>query len=134
MTAGASADRLPLRDRTTVQASVARAEAMLRAARLFYYDTFGAAWNRTVSGEGNSLEQKADLLLAATHATVTAAQVTDMMHRLGGSAGIYARNLLERHLRDAHTLRHHGLVCEGRFETVGQVYLGVPPEFMLVAF
>ena len=69
-----------------------------------------------------------------SHATVTAAQVTDMMHRLGGSAGIYARNLLERHLRDAHTLRHHGLVCEGRFETVGQVYLGVPPEFVLVAF
>jgi indole-3-acetate monooxygenase len=124
----------PLRDRASVQATVARAEAMLRAARLLYYDTFGAAWNRTLSGEGNSLEQKADLLLAATHATVTAAQVTDMMHRLGGSAGIYTRSPLERHLRDAQTLRHHGLVCEARFETVGQVYLGVPPEFMLVAF
>ena len=65
---------------------------------------------------------------------LTAATVADMMHRLAGSAGIYARNLLERHLRDAQTLRHHGLVCEGRFETAGQVYLGVPPEFMLVAF
>jgi alkylation response protein AidB-like acyl-CoA dehydrogenase len=94
----------------------------------------GAVWARTLSGEGNSLEQKADLLLSATHATATAATVADMMHRLAGSAGIYARNLLERHLRDAQTLRHHGLVCEGRFETAGQVYLGVPPEFMLVAF
>ena len=26
------------------------------------------------------------------------------------------------------------LAFEGRFETAGQVYLGVPPEFMLVAF
>ena len=124
----------PLRERATVQATLARAEAMLRAARLLYYDTMGAVWARTLSGDGNSLEQKADLLLSATHATATAATVADMMHRLAGSAGIYARNLLERHLRDAQTLRHHGLVCEGRFETAGQVYLGVPPEFMLVAF
>ena len=107
---------------------------MLRAARLLYYDTMGAAWARTLSGEGNSLEQKADLLLAASHATATAATVTDMMHRLAGSAGIYTRSPLERHLRDAQTLRHHGQLCESRFETAGQVYLGVPPEFMLVAF
>jgi len=124
----------PLRERATVQATLARAEAMLRAARLLYYDTMGAAWARTLSGEENSLEQKADLLLAASHATATAATVTDMMHRLAGSAGIYARSPLERHLRDAQTLRHHGLLCESRFETAGQVYLGVPPEFMLVAF
>jgi alkylation response protein AidB-like acyl-CoA dehydrogenase len=124
----------PLRDRPAVQATLARAEGMLRAARLLYYDTMGAAWARTLSGEGNSLEQKADLLLAASHATATSTRVTDLMHRMAGSAGIYARSPLERHLRDAQTLRHHGLLCESRFETVGQVYLGVPPEFMLVAF
>jgi hypothetical protein len=44
------------------------------------------------------------------------------------------RNRLERHFRDVHTLRHHGFVSESRYETVGQVFLGVPPEFGLVAF
>jgi hypothetical protein len=37
-------------------------------------------------------------------------------------------------LRDALTLRHHGFVSESKYETVGQVFLGVPPEFALVAF
>ncbi|HEX2217286.1 MAG TPA: acyl-CoA dehydrogenase family protein [Gemmatimonadales bacterium] len=123
----------PLRDRNTVQASVARGEAMLRAARLLYYHTLETAWGRAVRGERFTLEQKADLLLAATHAATTSAKVTDMMHRLAGTTGIYARSPLERHFRDAETLRHHGILCENRFETVGQVYLGVQPEFPLVA-
>jgi alkylation response protein AidB-like acyl-CoA dehydrogenase len=123
----------PLRDRNAVQASLARAEAMLRAARLLYYHTLDAAWARAVRGERFTLEQKADLLLAGTHAATTAAKVTDMMHRLAGTTGIYARSRLERHFRDAETLRHHGILSENRFETVGQVYLGVQPEFPLVA-
>jgi hypothetical protein len=43
-------------------------------------------------------------------------------------------NGLERHLRDAQTLRHHGLVSAERSETVGQAFLGVPPEFPMVHF
>ena len=41
---------------------------------------------------------------------------------------------LERLLRDALTVRHHGFVSESKYETVGQVYVGAPPEFVLVAF
>ena len=123
----------PARDRNVVQASLARAEAMLRAARLLYYRTLDAAWDQAVRGEQFTLEQRADLLLAATHATATAAKVTDMMHRLAGTSGIYERSPLERCFRDAETLRHHGILSENRFETAGQVYLGVHPEFPLVA-
>jgi hypothetical protein len=31
-------------------------------------------------------------------------------------------------------VRHHGFLSEARLETVGQVYLGVQPEFGFVAF
>jgi indole-3-acetate monooxygenase len=31
-------------------------------------------------------------------------------------------------------VRHHGFVSDSRLETVGQVYLGVTPEFPFVAF
>jgi alkylation response protein AidB-like acyl-CoA dehydrogenase len=61
----------PLRERPAVQAALARAEGVLRAARLFYYDQ---------------------------------------------------------------TLRHHGFLSENRFEAVGQVYCGVPPEFPMITF
>jgi alkylation response protein AidB-like acyl-CoA dehydrogenase len=122
------------RDRTAVQAAVAEAEAMLRSARLYFYDAVAAAWRRAVNGEPFTLEHKADLMLASSWAVRTAARATDLMHRMGGTSGIYTRSRLERHFRDAQTVRHHGFVCESRLETVGQVYLGVAPEFPFVAF
>jgi alkylation response protein AidB-like acyl-CoA dehydrogenase len=124
----------PLRDRAVVQTTLARAEAMLRAARLLFYDTLEAAWARTATGVPSTLEQRADLLLAATHAATTAAAVADMMHRVAGTSGIYARSPLERHFRDAQTLRHHGFMSENRLEAVGQVYFGLAPEFAMLAF
>ena len=124
----------PLRERAVVQTAVAKAEARLRSARLFFYATLGEAWARACTGEGSSLEQKADLLLAGSHLVSTAAAVTDMMHRIAGTSGIYERSPLERHMRDVQTLRHHGFASENRLEAVGQIYLGLPPEFAMVAF
>ena len=76
----------------------------------------------------------ADVLLAGVHAAQNATAVVEQMHRLAGTSGVYKRNRLERHLRDAATLRHHGFVAESRYEAVGQVFLGVQPEFGIVAF
>ena len=73
-------------------------------------------------------------MLAGTHAVRSASKVADLMHRMAGSSGIYERSRLERHFRDAQTVRQHGFLCESRFETVGQIYLGVEPEFPFVAF
>ena len=124
----------PLSQRAPVQAALARAEGMLRAARLLYYDTLARVWRAALAGEPVTLEQKADLALAGAHAASTAATVVGTVHQLGGTTGIYGRSPLERHFRDANTLRHHGFMSENRFEVVGQVYLGVPPEFPLIAF
>jgi alkylation response protein AidB-like acyl-CoA dehydrogenase len=122
------------RDRSAVQSAVAEAEAMVRSARLFFYDALAKAWKRAVARKPFTLEDKADLMLASTWAVRSAARATDLMHRMGGTHGIYARSRLERHFRDAQTVRHHGFVSDSRLETVGQVYLGVPPEFPFVAF
>jgi alkylation response protein AidB-like acyl-CoA dehydrogenase len=124
----------PLSQRAPVQATLAKAEGMLRGARLLYYDTLGRVWRAVLAGEPATLEQKADLALAGAHAARTAATVVGMMHQLAGTTGIYERSALERHFRDAHTLRHHGFMSENRFEVVGQVYLGVQPEFPLIVF
>jgi alkylation response protein AidB-like acyl-CoA dehydrogenase len=123
-----------IRHRPAVQLALADAESQLRAARLLFYDTVSDLWQRTVAGAPATLEQRADLMLASAHAVRTSAHVADLMHRMGGSTGIYERSRLERHFRDAQTVRHHGFVSEARLETVGQVYLGVEPEFGFVAF
>jgi alkylation response protein AidB-like acyl-CoA dehydrogenase len=122
------------RDRGAVQSAVAEAEAAVQSARLFFYDALTTAWQRALARTAFTLQDKADLMLASSWAVRSAARATDLMHRMGGTNGIYARNRLERYFRDAQTVRHHGFVSDSRFETVGQVYLGVPPEFPFVAF
>jgi alkylation response protein AidB-like acyl-CoA dehydrogenase len=123
-----------LRDRGTVQASLAEAEAMLRSARAFYYEALSEAWARTTAGDPNLPEHRAELLLAGVYAVKASAQVTDVIHRLAGTTGIYSRSPLERCFRDAHTLRHHAFASESKLESVGQIYLGLPPDFQLIAF
>jgi alkylation response protein AidB-like acyl-CoA dehydrogenase len=122
------------RNRGAVQAAVAEAEGMIRSARLFFYDALSQGWMRAVAHEPFTLQDKADLMLASTWAVRNAARVTDLMHRMGGTNGIYSRSRLERLFRDAQTVRHHGFVSDSRLETVGQVYLGIEPEFPFVAF
>jgi len=126
--------RKTLRERTPVQAALAQGEAILRSTRRYFYDTLTIAWQRAAAGQSATLEQKADMLLAATHAVQSAAHVAELMHRMAGSSGIYQRSRLERHFRDAQTVRQHGFLGESRFETVGQIYLGLEPEFGFVAF
>ena len=123
-----------MRHRPAVQFALADAEAQLRAARLLFYDALNSTWQCVLGNQSPTLEQRADLMLAGAHAVRTSAHVADLMHRMGGTSGIYERSALERHFRDAQTVRHHGFLSEARLETVGQVYLGVQPEFGFVAF
>jgi len=123
-----------LKDRGTVQSSLAEAEATLRAARAFFYEALSESWARTLGGTPHTLEQRGDLLLSAIHAVRSSADVTDMIQRLAGSTGIYTRSRFDRYFRDAHTLRHHGFVSENKLEAVGQIYLGLEPDFPLIVF
>ncbi|MGH2950745.1 MAG: acyl-CoA dehydrogenase family protein [Solirubrobacterales bacterium] len=122
-----------LRQRGVAQAKLGRAEAILRSARQLFYTTLEEAWERTVAGTPSTLEQKADLALAGAHAVASAVEAVDLVYSLAGTSAIYARSPLERHFRDVQTIRHHGFCSEGRYETAGQVYLGVEPEFGFVA-
>jgi len=123
-----------LSERGTVQSALAESEATLRAARALFYDTMAEAWARTSSKQGHTLEQRADVLLATIHAVKSAVVVTDTMHRLAGTTGIYTKSRLDRYFRDVHTLRQHGFVSENKLESIGQIFLGLPPDFPLIAF
>jgi alkylation response protein AidB-like acyl-CoA dehydrogenase len=98
------------------------------------YDTLNDAWEATVAGETHSLRQKADLLLAMTHAASSATKAVELMYSVAGTSGIRTSSPLERYFRDVQVLRHHVLAAETRYETVGQVYLGLPPDFPALVF
>jgi indole-3-acetate monooxygenase len=123
-----------LRERSSAQAKLAQAEAVLRAGRALLYDTLSDTWQATLAGKTFSLTQKADVLLAMTHAVSSAVKAVELMYSVAGTSGIYTRNPLERYFRDVQVLRHHAFGAETRYETVGQVYLGLPPDFPALAF
>jgi alkylation response protein AidB-like acyl-CoA dehydrogenase len=120
---------IPLRQRATVQVKLAQAEAALRSARALLYDTLGEVWEGTLAGEPVALSQRADLLLATVNAASSAAHAAELMYSVAGTHGIYTRNPLERHFRDLQVLKQHGFASESRYEAVGQVYLGLSPDF-----
>lgn len=97
-------------------------------------DTLSEAWRRCVDGETHSLEQKADLLLAMAHAMSSAVQAVELACSIAGTTAFRASSPLERCFRDVQTMRHHVFASEQRYGTFGQVCLGVPPDFPVVAF
>jgi alkylation response protein AidB-like acyl-CoA dehydrogenase len=123
-----------LKERASAQVQLGRAEAILRSGRLLLLDSLSEAWRRCVHGEPHSLEQKADLLLGMTHAMSSAVQAVDLACGIAGTTAFRATNPLERCFRDVQTMRHHVFASEQRYGTFGQVYLGVPPDFPVVAF
>jgi len=106
----------------------------VRAARALLHRTVAESWERAVADGRPTLEDRAAELLAGAHAVRSAVEAVDLVYSVAGSSAIYERSPIERAFRDIQTIRHHGFVSEGRLETVGQVLLGVEPEFGFVRF
>ena len=123
-----------LKERSLAQVQLGKAEAVLRSGRLLLLDTVNEAWQRCMEGEPHSLEQKADLLLAMSHAMSSAVQAVELACNIAGTTAFRVTSPLERCFRDVQTMRHHVFASEARYGTFGQVRLGVDPDFPVVAF
>jgi alkylation response protein AidB-like acyl-CoA dehydrogenase len=122
-----------LRERAGAQAKVGRAEGLLRSARAFLYDRVARGWERTLLGEELSLEDRTELLLTCVQANLASAEAVELVYSAAGTSAIYKRNRLERLFRDAQVMKAHGFASESRYETVGQVAMGLPPDLGFVA-
>jgi len=117
-----------LAQRPATWATVAQAEAALRAARAFYYEAIEEGWAAAEAAAEVTVEVRMGLRLAATHAVRTAVAVVNEMHDLGGGAAIYESSPLQRRLRDAHAATAHFQVNAATFELTGRLLLGQPTE------
>jgi alkylation response protein AidB-like acyl-CoA dehydrogenase len=123
-----------VRERPVAQMALGKAEAVLCAARSFFYATATEAWERTVGGRASTKEEKGKLMLAAVHLMQSCVEAVDHVCSVAGTSGIYTRSPLERAFRDIHTARHHGWVSETRYGTYGQIALGLMPDFPVALF
>ena len=117
-----------LAERSATQASVAGAEASLRAADVLFHDAIGAAWDAAQGEEPVPVDLRNGLRLAATHAVRTSADVVRSMYDLGGGTAIYDHSPLQRRFRDAHTATAHFQVNEASRALPGRILLGQPAD------
>jgi alkylation response protein AidB-like acyl-CoA dehydrogenase len=107
------------------QTELAIAEARLRSARAFFYETIDRAWSLALAGEPMTIEARRDMRLSATHATRASIEVVDAMYTLAGGTAVYDSSPLQRHLRDVHVASQHITVSSDTLETIGRLLLGV---------
>ena len=114
-----------LRDQPLVQADMGHAEAHLRSGRALLTETVRDIW-ATVSARGTlSLDQRATLRLATTHAIRLAVQVVDIVYNAAGATAVYEGHLLQRAFQDVHVMSQHFQARHAHYELVGQHWLGL---------
>jgi indole-3-acetate monooxygenase len=121
--------RRALAERASTQVDVARAEGMWRAARTYLLDSAEIAYAEAGASGELTLVQRANLRIAATHAVRTSAEITRMMHDLGGGTSVYDICPLGRRFRDAHVATQHIMVAQGSLELAGRALLGIEGDY-----
>jgi alkylation response protein AidB-like acyl-CoA dehydrogenase len=116
-----------LRDQAVVQAAVGQAEAHLRSGRAFLLEAVRDMWTVATTGV-ITLDHRATLRLAATHAIRLAVQIVDTVYTAAGATAIYEDHLLQRHFQDIHVISQHLQGRLSHYEQVGQHWLGLPVD------
>jgi alkylation response protein AidB-like acyl-CoA dehydrogenase len=117
-----------LAERSSTQAAVARAEALVGSARSFVGEAVGEAQEAAASSGRIGTDVRARLRLAATHAARSSAEAVDLMYEAGGGSAIYARSPLERRFRDIHAAKAHMMVSPASLELAGRIRLGLETD------
>ncbi len=109
----------------TVHERVGRAEALVRSARAFLYESIrelpaSRDWSTPVPDE-----LTARIRLANAHAAQSAAEAVDLMFTAAGTSSIFAGSRLERCFRDVHVVTQHAGVAPSNIEMAGQSMLGL---------
>lgn len=124
---------VPIKERGVIQRKLGMATALVQSSRAYLHDTISKCWQRVLAKESISLEEKAELAVAAAHTNQSCVQAVELMFTAAGSTGIYKRSKMAHYLSDAQVLRQHGFMNESRYETAGQVFFGLPPDLPIIA-
>jgi alkylation response protein AidB-like acyl-CoA dehydrogenase len=121
-----------LKEKGSFQRKLAMADALVRSARAYLHQSLSDCWKKVEAGEAISLEDKAALLLAGSHANKSCVEAVDLVYGASGTTGTYTHNKISRCFTDMQVVRQHGFANENRFETAAQLLLGLQPDFFPV--
>jgi alkylation response protein AidB-like acyl-CoA dehydrogenase len=120
-----------LADRAYVQSGIAEAEAALRSARAFFFESAEDVYARVVAGDALDAHARTLLRLSSSHAAKVGADVATTAFRLSGTTGIFSDHSIARRMQDALIVPQHAFLSEGTWQSAGRVFLGLeaPPGF-----
>ena len=121
-----------LRDTPDAQVRVSQAEALVRSARLFLFDSLNQLWTNLLATGEVSMEARALVRLAASHAVNSAVQAVDLMYVAGGASSLYVTCPLERSFRDVHAMTQHIGVHPRVMQSTGRVLFGLESDTRLL--
>jgi alkylation response protein AidB-like acyl-CoA dehydrogenase len=114
-----------LRDQAMVQADIGHAEVQLRTARAFLTEAVCDLWAAVCTTGTPSLDQRATLRIAATHAIWQAVHVVETVYHAGGATSVYEGHPLQRAFQDIHVISQHMQARRAHYELVGRHWLGL---------
>lgn len=117
-------ERRQLAARPAAQEAVAVAEATVRSARAFVLEALHAVYAESTRGPV-SQRARAELRLAMTHATRSAARAVDGMYEAAGGSAVFRSSPLQRCFRDVHVATQHAYVAPPTLELTGGLLLGL---------
>lgn len=114
-------------DRSYVQIEMAKADASLRAARLFFYDSVAAAWEMLESGMELDRHSISMMRLSTTYLVRECASVVRAAYHLSGMEAAYYGSHLSRCFRDVHMPTQHAFMGEISYQNAGAIMFGKDP-------
>lgn len=116
-----------LGEREYAQIALGKAEAKVRAARGFFYDSTEDAWAVIEAGGEPSREQVNLLRLSTTHLTQECAEAIRSVYQISGMTGADNGHPLSRILRDSQLCTQHAFMGEITWKNAGAIFFGHDP-------
>jgi indole-3-acetate monooxygenase len=110
------------------QVAVARAESLVRSARLFAWDAAARGWAAAEGSAVLDFELRVLMAQAMIHSARSAREAVELVFDCAGASAVHRGGALERCFRDIATAGQHTLMLETSYESIGQYYLtrGLP--------
>ncbi|NJN51552.1 MAG: hypothetical protein HC809_07005 [Gammaproteobacteria bacterium] len=118
----------PLRERPIAQHRMGEAQAKLRAARAYLFESMAEVEDELRRGaEAPSGPLTQNARLACVYAANASMEVVDSIHNTAGTTAMRMFSPLERKLRDAHGCATHRWVSHALYSDLGRILLGGEP-------
>lgn len=108
------------------QSRLGQAQGQISSARAYGLQAVAAMWKQAPAGTATDPRFKYELQLAGSHAVEAGASALELVRRTAGTSAIQDDGPLARPVA---VLTQHAFVSDSRFQSVGQLMLGLETDW-----